>query len=285
MGGYRPPMVYILGEFMKNKNKILALAISASFIFVAPSVSWADDLSIEAIGIDNNDKEFNYDAVPNKEIKAEIIDWDTDEVKEELTLDESTENKKSYTPGEDADVILEVDETDYDDKKVYTDLGTDDARVIQLFNPELKVDGLSSEDAKNINGMVYWDANEEAYNIDFATDKELKYNDDRLDENELRYRNRTPMIYIDGKPTKAGKVLFNDPKTGELVFNLDENGNPNYTLVEGKDGELKFVESLESDAINGTEINFGKANESGADERSKEDLDDLYGEIIKTLLK
>lgn len=266
---------------MKKSNKIIALALSASFILVAPQVSNAATESLEVIGIDNNEKPFDFKNVPNNKVELVINDFDTDENIEKILIDKDTNSKKieREIPDSNEYYIEFVNKEGYSSEKFATETSSQgNHKVIELFNPSLDVEGL--EEGSELNAKVIWEKNniENELVLKNGEDQELTYNDDRRNSNDLPSRNSTPKIEINGSELKSGKVLVNDSKTGELVFNLDENGNPNYALITDKNGKLKFVDNYELDANNGTSINFSNANETGAEERTPEDLNDLYNE-------
>lgn len=244
---------------MKKKNMILAVALSTGLVLGNNSLVHADEINVETIGIDStkeNHTEFDWNAVPkNDEGKnvypVEIEDWETEDFRN-FNIDEET---TSIELTEDEEVYNNKDEK-YN-KNVHFGKNTDgDIKLTQLYDTDLEVTWDGEKPEGKVEGMVYWDANK-GFAIDFNDDntKELPHDDKVNPDTNLPYRNRTPMIYIDGKPAKAGDVLIEDQETKELVFNVDELGNAGYTTIE-VDGKIYNISELRKNAIDGTKISF-----------------------------
>lgn len=246
---------------MNKKNIVLGLVLSTSLVLGQNTLAHADETTVEAIGIDStkeNHTEFDWNALPDKKYPLEIEDWDTEETRD-VDIDEST---TSIEHTEDEEIFDKGDESHKEKAKLRTN-NDGNLELIQLYDTDLEINWLDDKGEGKVDGMVYWDANK-GFSVDFNSDSvnELPHDGELNPETNLPYRNRTPKFYIDGKPAKAGDVLIEDPKTKELVFNIDQLGNAGYTLVE-VDGKLYTVSELETDAINGTKISFKALEKDG----------------------
>lgn len=259
---------------MKNKNTIIALAISASFVFAAPNAANAAEITIDTIGIDQNRENFNWDHAVGGDLEITATGLDT--FAEETVVFTKDSSKTQNTKLNESEILTEVTSPSKDNYKSNLSINKvgNNYTLYELYNPKLSVNGTEALEG-NINGTVKWGTQDEK-SIDFSKNTELPHTDGN-DENAVPFVNNTPKITLNGQDVKSGKVLVNDEK-GELRFNVDENYNPNYTLIEGNDGKLYYVDKFSSNAIDGTNVEFADANKSGAEARTKNDLDNLYNE-------